>query len=181
MISAIAWARRKCSYPTILDQIRNIASRGSAAIFIVSKTVTLADYSGHAAPVYTFVRIQREPPIEKADMTPKTLTFHRLPELQKSRMIIGFSGWMDGGQVSTGTIEYLANQLDTEKLASIDPEPYYIYSFPGPMEVSALFRPHTRIEAIAAAVRAAASIDGGSPAVSLPNTSTSPSWKFAVV
>lgn len=79
-------------------------------------------------------------------MIPNTLTVHRTPDLKKSRMILGFSGWMDGGQVSTGTIEYLTDQLNAESIASIDPEPYYLYSFPGPMEVSAMFRPHTRIE-----------------------------------
>jgi predicted ATP-grasp superfamily ATP-dependent carboligase len=79
-------------------------------------------------------------------MSPNTLTIHRSPELNKSRMILGFSGWMDGGQVSTGSIEYLANHLNAEPVANIDPEPYYLYSFPGPMEVSAAFRPHTRIE-----------------------------------
>ncbi len=61
-------------------------------------------------------------------------------------MILGFSGWMDGGQVSTGTIDYLANQFKAELIAKIDPEPYYLYNFPGPMELSAAYRPHTRIE-----------------------------------
>jgi len=79
-------------------------------------------------------------------MSPTNLTIHRSPELKKSRMILGFSGWMDGGQVSTGTIDYLADQLNAEPIANIDPEPYYLYSFPGPMEVSAAFRPHARIE-----------------------------------
>ena len=31
--------------------------------------------------------------------------------------------------------------------AHIDPEPFYLYNFPGPMEVAALFRPHLKIEA----------------------------------
>lgn len=79
-------------------------------------------------------------------MSPNTLTFHRLPDLKQSRMILGFSGWMDGGQVSTGAIEYLANHLNATPIAKIDPAPYFIYSFPGPMEVSAMFRPHARIE-----------------------------------
>ncbi len=31
-------------------------------------------------------------------------------------------------------------------MAEIDPEPFYLYNVPGPMEVAALFRPHIKIE-----------------------------------
>lgn len=61
-------------------------------------------------------------------------------------MLIGFSGWMDGGEVSTGTLEYLAGKLDAREIAEIAPGGFYLYSVPGPMELVALFRPHTRIE-----------------------------------
>jgi proteasome assembly chaperone (PAC2) family protein len=61
-------------------------------------------------------------------------------------MVLAFSGWMDGGDVSTGTVEWLVSELDARKVARIDPEEFYIYSFPGSMETSALFRPHTRIK-----------------------------------
>jgi proteasome assembly chaperone (PAC2) family protein len=58
---------------------------------------------------------------------------------------MGFSGWMDGGDVSTGTIKVLAEKLEARRFAEISPKGFYIYSFPGGMEVSALFRPHCRI------------------------------------
>lgn len=74
------------------------------------------------------------------------LTIHHQPELAGARMVVGFSGWMDGGQVSTGTIGYLAEVLDAEPLADIAPSDFYILNVPGSMEISALFRPHTRIE-----------------------------------
>jgi len=61
-------------------------------------------------------------------------------------MVLGFSGWMDGGEVSTGTIETLAEKLSAQPLAEIECEDLYIFSFPGSMEVSALFRPYTKIE-----------------------------------
>ena len=61
-------------------------------------------------------------------------------------MILGFTGWMDGGDVSIGTIEYLVDKLNAQKLAEIDPQDSCIYSFPGSMEASSLFRPHTRIK-----------------------------------
>jgi proteasome assembly chaperone (PAC2) family protein len=61
-------------------------------------------------------------------------------------MIVGLSGWMDGGQVSTGTVEYLARRLRAEALAEIPGDDFYILNIPGPMDVAALFRPHAKIE-----------------------------------
>jgi predicted ATP-grasp superfamily ATP-dependent carboligase len=70
---------------------------------------------------------------------------HRAP-LNNGRMIMGFSGWMDGGEVSTGTVEVLVESLGAEAVGEIDPDDFYIYSLPGPMEFTALFRPHGKIE-----------------------------------
>ena len=78
-------------------------------------------------------------------MTCDELTIRNRPELQNARMVMGLSGWMDGGDVSTGTVKWLVRLLGASKLAEIDPRRFYITSFPGTMEVSALFRPHTRI------------------------------------
>lgn len=61
-------------------------------------------------------------------------------------MVLAFTGWMDGGDVSTGTVERLVDLLSAEPFAEIDPEPFYIYNFPGSMEITALFRPHIEIE-----------------------------------
>ncbi len=63
------------------------------------------------------------------------------PDLSGATLVMGFSGWMDGGEVSTGTINYLSDSFEMEELATIEPEDFYVYSFPGSMEVSALFRP----------------------------------------
>src|SRR5262249_59842999 len=41
----------------------------------------------------------------------------------------------------------LVGLLGAEPVAEIDPEPFYLLNFPGPMEVAALFRPALRIEA----------------------------------
>ena len=43
------------------------------------------------------------------------------PNVSDARMIIGMSGWMDGGDVSTGTIEWLVRQFDAEVIAEIEP------------------------------------------------------------
>ena len=61
-------------------------------------------------------------------------------------MVLGLSGWMDGGDVSTGTVECLAEKLQADRLAEIGPDDFYLYSFPGSMEMAALFRPYTTIE-----------------------------------
>lgn len=68
------------------------------------------------------------------------------PPLQNGRMVMGFSGWMDGGEVSTGTIDALVNGLDAAPVGEIDPDDFFLYSFPGSMEIAAMFRPHGKIE-----------------------------------
>jgi proteasome assembly chaperone (PAC2) family protein len=62
------------------------------------------------------------------------------------RLLLGFSGWMDGGDVSTGTVRILAERLYAKRFAEIEAEGFYIYNFPGAMEITALFRPHCRIK-----------------------------------
>ncbi|UCD28206.1 MAG: PAC2 family protein [Planctomycetota bacterium] len=79
-------------------------------------------------------------------MASDRLKMHASPKLGEGRMVLAFSGWMDGGDVSTGTVEWLVDALGAHKVAEIDPEGFYIYNFPGTMEISALFRPHTKIE-----------------------------------
>lgn len=76
----------------------------------------------------------------------KILQVDRCPEYTNGTLVLAFSGWMDGGDVSTGTVERLVDLLEAEPIASIDPEPFYIYNFPGSMEIAALFRPHIKIE-----------------------------------
>jgi proteasome assembly chaperone (PAC2) family protein len=70
-----------------------------------------------------------------------------LPQLTGAPMLLAFSGWMDGGEVSTGTVKNLLAHLSAAAIATIDPEPFYIYNFPGSMEVAALFRPSVKYAA----------------------------------
>ncbi|MCF7958130.1 MAG: PAC2 family protein [Phycisphaerae bacterium] len=79
-------------------------------------------------------------------MNSNHITLHNDPKMNQPRMILGFSGWMDGGDVSTGTVGYMINQFDAHRLAEINPNDFYIYNFPGSMETSALFRPYTDID-----------------------------------
>jgi proteasome assembly chaperone (PAC2) family protein len=79
-------------------------------------------------------------------MASDKLNIYSKPKLRNPRLLLGFSGWMDGGEVSTGTVKCLINKLDAQKFAEIEPKGFYIYSFPGSMEITALFRPHTQIK-----------------------------------
>jgi proteasome assembly chaperone (PAC2) family protein len=79
-------------------------------------------------------------------MASKKLNIFETPKLKEPRLLIGFSGWMDGGDVSTGTVKCFIDKLGAQKFATINPEGFYIYNFPGMMEVTALFRPHTKVE-----------------------------------
>jgi proteasome assembly chaperone (PAC2) family protein len=78
-------------------------------------------------------------------MPSEQLSIYKSPTLRNPRLLLGFSGWMDGGEVSTGTVQCLIDKLDAERFAEIEPNGFYIYSFPGTMEITALFRPHTKI------------------------------------
>jgi proteasome assembly chaperone (PAC2) family protein len=79
-------------------------------------------------------------------MASDRLNITKRPSLHEPRLLLGFSGWMDGGNVSTGTVKWLVEKLGAEKFAEISPEGFYIYNFPGMMEVTALFRPYTKIK-----------------------------------
>jgi proteasome assembly chaperone (PAC2) family protein len=79
-------------------------------------------------------------------MASKKLNIFNRPKLKEPRLLIGFSGWMDGGDVSTGTVKCFIEKLGAQKFATINPEGFYIYNFPGMMEVTALFRPHSKVE-----------------------------------
>ncbi|MCK5000050.1 MAG: PAC2 family protein [Anaerohalosphaera sp.] len=74
------------------------------------------------------------------------LTIRSKPAMKNPRLLIGLSGWMDGGQVSTGAVGWLIDKLGAKAFAEIEPEGFYIYSFPGSMETNTMFRPYTRIE-----------------------------------
>lgn len=60
-------------------------------------------------------------------------------------MVLGFSGWMDGGGVSTGTVGYLVDACAATPAATIPAEEFYILGFPASMEVSALVRPPAHV------------------------------------
>lgn len=68
------------------------------------------------------------------------------PKLDNPTLVMGFTGWMDGGHSSTGTIEYLRLRLGARRFAEIDPDGFYILNFPGTMEMASVFRPHIKYQ-----------------------------------
>ena len=79
-------------------------------------------------------------------MPPTPLHYDALPEMPGARMVLALDGWMDGGEVSTGTVGWLIDQLEADEIAYMDPDLFYLVNFPGSMEVTAMFRPHVEIE-----------------------------------
>lgn len=79
-------------------------------------------------------------------MASDKLNVYKRPRFNNPRLLLGFSGWMDGGEVSTGTVKRFIEKLGAQRFADIEPEGFYIYSFPGSMEITALFRPHMKIK-----------------------------------
>ncbi len=80
------------------------------------------------------------------ESTTNPLRIDHTPTLNRATLVLALTGWMDGGDVSTGTVRRLVDLLGARPIASIDPEPFFIYNFPGSMELAALFRPHIKIE-----------------------------------
>ena len=74
------------------------------------------------------------------------LHIDRIPALKDATLVLAFTGWMDGGDVSTGTVKRLVDLVGARPFAEIDSEPFYIFNIPGSMEVAALFRPPIEIE-----------------------------------
>ncbi|MFW6171667.1 MAG: PAC2 family protein, partial [Planctomycetota bacterium] len=74
------------------------------------------------------------------------LQFRQRPRLDHGTVVLAFDGWMDGGDVSTGTVRRLVELTNAQLIAEINPEPFYIYNIPGSMDMAALFRPHIEIE-----------------------------------
>ncbi len=68
------------------------------------------------------------------------------PKLNDGTMLLALTGWMDGGLVSTGTVRRMMEGRAVAEIARIDPDPFYIYNFPGSMEIAALFRPEVKLD-----------------------------------
>jgi proteasome assembly chaperone (PAC2) family protein len=64
------------------------------------------------------------------------------PELRHPYMVCGISGWVDGGEAATGSIQYLVRKLEAKGFAEIPTNRFHIFQVPGQLSL----RPHIRIE-----------------------------------
>lgn len=65
--------------------------------------------------------------------------------MHDATLLLALSGWMDGGLVSTGTVRRMMENRELVDVGRIDSDRFYIYNFPGSMEVAALFRPEVKL------------------------------------
>jgi len=78
-------------------------------------------------------------------MPTKTIHLEQaLTPLPGSTLLLALTGWMDGGNVSTGTVRQFMNDRVLQRVSDIPPGGFYIDNFPGSMELTALFRPHVK-------------------------------------
>jgi proteasome assembly chaperone (PAC2) family protein len=58
------------------------------------------------------------------------LIIQEKPELVAPYIIVGLKGWLNAGEISTGSIEYLRRKLGADLFAYIEPAGFYIYQIP---------------------------------------------------
>ncbi len=72
------------------------------------------------------------------------------PTLKEPAMLAGFGGWGNAGEVATGTIHYLVEQLKAEELATLYSDNFHLYSVNRPFvtiasgHLKSLDLPHSR-------------------------------------
>lgn len=59
--------------------------------------------------------------------------FHRAPPSNLTTMVIAFGGWIDAGEAATGALRHLVQLLSAPRLASIDPETFFIFTQERPL------------------------------------------------
>lgn len=64
------------------------------------------------------------------------------PKLRHPYMVCGISGWVDGGEAATGSIQYLVRKLEAKEFAEMPIDRFHIFQAPGQLSL----RPHIRIE-----------------------------------
>src|ERR1700759_1996640 len=74
------------------------------------------------------------------------LHFAARPRVTDGTLLLALTGWMDGGNVSTGTVRQLMEDRPAAEFARIEAGPFYIFNFPGSMEIASLFRPAAKYD-----------------------------------
>ena len=64
------------------------------------------------------------------------------PKLRRPYLVLGISGWVDGGEAATGSTRYLVRKLKAKSFAEIPLDKFHIFQVPGQLSL----RPQIRIE-----------------------------------
>jgi proteasome assembly chaperone (PAC2) family protein len=56
------------------------------------------------------------------------VNFHREPPSNLTTMVVGYGGWVNAGRAATGAIRYLVQHLSALRLASLDPEAFFLFT-----------------------------------------------------
>ena len=54
--------------------------------------------------------------------------FDREPPANLTTLVMAFGGWIDAGQAATGALRHLVRDLSAERLASINPEDFFVFT-----------------------------------------------------
>ena len=73
------------------------------------------------------------------------LIMQETPQLIAPYILIGMKGWLNAGEISTGSIDYLRRKLDADKFAHIETQGFYLYQVPS-MSPELTMRPHAQIK-----------------------------------
>jgi proteasome assembly chaperone (PAC2) family protein len=73
------------------------------------------------------------------------LIIREKPELINPYLFVGLKGWLNAGEISTGSIDYLRLKLGARPFASIEPSGFYLYQIPSSTAEQTL-RPLTKIK-----------------------------------
>jgi proteasome assembly chaperone (PAC2) family protein len=57
-----------------------------------------------------------------------SVDFHREPPANLTTMVVAFGGWINAGGAATGALRYLGQHLSALRLASIDPEDFFVFT-----------------------------------------------------
>ncbi len=73
------------------------------------------------------------------------LIMQETPQLIAPYILVGMKGWLNAGEISTGSIDYLRRKLDARKFAYIETQGFYIYQVPS-LSPELTMRPHAQIK-----------------------------------
>ncbi|PKN52438.1 MAG: hypothetical protein CVU55_04125 [Deltaproteobacteria bacterium HGW-Deltaproteobacteria-13] len=74
-----------------------------------------------------------------------SLIFQDTPELVNPYILVAYHGWLNAGDIATGSIDFLRRKLNARKFASLDSRHFYLWQVPG-FDSAQVMRPHAVVE-----------------------------------